>query len=141
MVLIFRGEIKMETIAITTNKHAEFVEITRQVQDAVSRSGVKDGTCTVFVPHTTAGITTNEHADPDVAADMITALDRIVPWKMGYTHAEGNSAAHIKAAMLGVSQTIIVEDGQLRLGTWQGIFFAEFDGPRRREAWVTVAGI
>lgn len=131
----------METIAVTTNRHAEFVEITRQVQDAVARSGLTNGTCTVFVPHTTAGVTINEHADPDVVADMITALDRMVPWKAGYAHNEGNSAAHIKAGMLSVSQTVIVQDGKLRLGTWQGIFFAEFDGPRRREAWVTVAGI
>ena len=92
--------------------------------------------CCVFVPHTTAGIIINEHADPDVIADMATALERIVPWRAGYAHAEGNSAAHIKTSLLGTSQMLLVEGGKLQLGTWQGVFLAEFDGPRTRTVWV-----
>jgi secondary thiamine-phosphate synthase enzyme len=128
----------MENISLKTQKHDQFVEITRDVQEAVSQSGVMSGVCTVFVPHTTAGVTINEHADPDVIDDIISSLDKHIPWKAGYAHSEGNSAAHIKAGLLGFSQAIIVENGKLKLGTWQGIFFVEFDGPRTREVWVTV---
>ena len=98
---------------------------------------MKDGVVTVFVPHTTAGITINENADPDVQADMAAALDRAVPWSAGYRHSEGNAAAHVKASMMGSSVRVIVQDGRLQLGTWQGIYFCEFDGPRSREVWIS----
>ena len=94
---------------------------------------------TVFVPHTTAGITINENADPDVQADIAAALDRAVPWNAGYRHTEGNAAAHVKASMMGSSARVMVEDGRLQLGTWQGIYFCEFDGPRSREVWISPA--
>ncbi|MGA2089952.1 MAG: secondary thiamine-phosphate synthase enzyme YjbQ [Endomicrobiales bacterium] len=128
----------MNTIHLRTQKHTQFVEITRNIQDIVSREGVKNGLCTIFVPHTTAGVTINEHADPDVIDDIVGALEKMVPWEAGYSHSEGNSAAHIKASLIGFSQNVIVENGKLQLGTWQGIFFAEFDGPRTRTIWVTV---
>ena len=128
----------MKKISLKTQKHSQFIDITRQVQGAVDGCGVLDGVCTVFVPHTTAGLTINENADPDVVADILGSLKKLVPWKADYAHAEGNSAAHIKAGLLGFSQSIIVQGGKLQLGTWQGIYFAEFDGPRSREIWVTV---
>jgi secondary thiamine-phosphate synthase enzyme len=97
---------------------------------------MKDGLITVFVPHTTAGVTINENADPDVTADMETVLDRMVPWDGGYRHSEGNTAAHVKASLMGSSAQVIVKDGKLRLGTWQSIYFCEFDGPRTRKIWL-----
>jgi len=112
------------------------VDITRQVAAAVSEAGIDDGVATVFVPHTTAGVTINENADPDVVADIETVLDRVVPWQGGYRHCEGNTAAHVKASMMGSSVQIIVENGRLQLGTWQSIYFCEFDGPRSRKVWV-----
>ncbi len=132
----------MKELSIPTSQHAEFVEITERVQQVVAESGVKDGLCTVYVPHTTAGITINENADPDVVADMIYALDKAVPWKDGhYRHGEGNTAAHVKSAMLGHSVQVLVRGGQLQFGRWQGIFFCEFDGPRSRKLWVTVVSV
>jgi len=129
----------MKELVIKTNRHSEFIEITEQVQREVSESGVKDGVCVCFVPHTTAGITINENADPDVVADIIYALDKTVPWKDShYQHGEGNTAAHVKASMMGHSVHVLVRDGQLQFGTWQGIYFCEFDGPRTRKVWVTV---
>jgi len=125
-------------LSIRTTKRTEFVDITRLVQEQVAASKIKNGICYVYVPHTTAGVTINEHADPDVVADMEMMLEKLVPWRAGYAHAEGNSAAHIKTSMIGSSQMIIVQEGRLLLGTWQGIFFAEFDGPRSREVWVKV---
>lgn len=98
--------------------------------------GIKDGVVTVFVPHTTAGVTINENADPDVMQDVEAALERAVPWNGGYRHGEGNAAAHVKASMMGSSAQILVAGGRLRLGTWQGIYFCEFDGPRSRHVWV-----
>jgi secondary thiamine-phosphate synthase enzyme len=130
----------METFEIKTAGRSEFVEITDRVQAAVEKAGVRSGCAVVYVPHTTAGLTINEHADPDVISDIQTALDRLVPWDGSYRHSEGNAAAHIKSAMLGHSVTIPVENGRLVLGTWQGIFFAEFDGPRRRKVIVQVSG-
>jgi len=106
------------------------------VQEALAELGCADGAITVFVPHTTAGITINEHADPDVVADIGAALERMVPWRAGYAHGEGNSAAHVKASLMGSSVRVLVSGGRLCLGTWQGIFLCEFDGPRRREVWV-----
>ena len=131
----YNGE-TMKQISVQTKSRSEFVDITRQVQAAVDGLGLKDGAVTVFVPHTTAGITINEHADPDVVSDIMTVLDRVVPWSADYRHGEGNSAAHVKAGLMGSSVRVIVSGGQLTLGTWQGIFFCEFDGPRRREVWV-----
>jgi secondary thiamine-phosphate synthase enzyme len=131
----------MKQISVKTTRHTEFVEISRQVQEAVQQSGVKDGVCTVFVPHTTAGITINENADPDVAADMIHALEQIAPWKSPhYQHSEGNSAAHVKSSLLGHSVHVPIRDGRLQFGAWQGIFLCEFDGPRTRNVWITARG-
>ena len=126
----------MKQISVQTRSRSEFVNITRQVQAAVDGLGMKDGVITVFVPHTTAGITINENADPDVVSDILSVLDRVVPWSADYRHGEGNSAAHVKAGLMGSSVRVIVSGGRLTLGTWQGIFFCEFDGPRRREVWV-----
>jgi secondary thiamine-phosphate synthase enzyme len=125
-------------LAVRTRTRSEMVDITTQVQDAVAASGVQDGICVVYVPHTTAGVTINEHADPDVAADILHALAHVVPDLPGFRHVEGNSDAHVKAALTGTSQWLIVQDGRLKLGRWQGIFFCEFDGPRQRTVWVQV---
>ena len=114
------------------------VDLTRQVAEIVGSSGVSRGICTVFVPHTTAGVTINEHADPDVAGDLMAILDKLVPWTGPYAHSEGNSAAHLKSSLVGSSVRVIVEEGRLQLGTWQGIFFCEYDGPRSRQVWVTL---
>ena len=131
----------MTDLTVRTGQHAEFVDITAQVQRAVAESGVKQGVCCVFVPHTTCGITINENADPDVTADIIAALERAVPWVAPqYRHNEGNSAAHVKASLMGNSVQVLVRDGQLRLGTWQVIYLCEFDGPRTRKVWVLVNG-
>lgn len=123
----------MKSITIQTGDRDDFVDITGKVQEAVSELGVKDGVITVFVPHTTAGVTINENADPDVTADIKMALNKIVPWQANYRHGEGNSAAHVKASMMGSSVSIIVNGGRLQLGTWQAIYFCEFDGPRSRK--------
>jgi len=129
----------MNELTVRTAEHAQFVEITDQVQRVVNDSGVKDGVCVAFVPHTTAGVTINENADPDVVADMIYALDKAVPWRDArYQHGEGNTAAHVKSSMMGHSVHVLVRNGKLQFGTWQGIFFCEFDGPRTRKVWVTV---
>lgn len=126
----------MKSFSIQTGGRDDFVDITARVQEVVKLLGVKDGIITVFVPHTTAGVTINENADPDVTADIKMALDRIVPWRAGYSHGEGNSAAHVKASMMGSSVSVIVVSGCLQLGTWQAIYFCEFDGPRTRNVWV-----
>ncbi len=126
----------MKNIAISTKARVEFIDITALVQDIVTLNNIGDGLCQVFVPHTTAGITINENADPDVCDDIINQLNKIIPFKDAYKHAEGNSAAHIKASLMGFSVSVIVEDGRLQLGTWQGIYFTEFDGPRHRKVWV-----
>jgi secondary thiamine-phosphate synthase enzyme len=130
----------MNTIEIRTRSREEFVDLTAEVGRAVAASGVKSGLCVVAVPHTTAGVTVNENADPDVRADMAMTLRRIVPDALPYAHGEGNSPAHAKSSLIGSSVTLIVEGGKLQLGTWQGIFFCEFDGPRNRQAWVQVLG-
>jgi secondary thiamine-phosphate synthase enzyme len=123
-------------LEISTKSRAELVDITAEVQRTVREHGVQSGICYVFVPHTTAGVIVNENWDPTVRADILMELDKIVPWNDNYRHAEGNTAAHIKASLVGSSQMIPVEDGRLVLGTWQGIFLAEFDGPRRRRVLV-----
>lgn len=116
----------------------EFQEITGKVRDVVQASGVRSGVCYVFVPHTTAGVMVNEHADPSVVADIAAQLDVMVPQHRNYRHLEGNSPAHIKATLVGDSETLFIEDGKLVLGTWQGIFFSEFDGPRNRNVLVKI---
>ena len=126
----------MRQLAVRTTKRIEMIDITAEVQSAVRESGIADGVCIVFVPHTTAGITINENADPSVARDILATLSEIVPADSRYTHSEGNSDAHIKASMTGFSVQILVEGGRLQLGTWQGIYFCEFDGPRARRVWV-----
>lgn len=127
-----------EQFSVRTNKRVEFVKITNQVQQIVNESGVREGICYVYVPHTTAGVTINEGADPDVVRDMTMEINKIVPFEDGYLHAEGNSAAHIKTSMMGTTATVFVEKGQLALGTWQSIYFCEFDGPRNRHVLVRV---
>jgi secondary thiamine-phosphate synthase enzyme len=125
-------------LALSTRRRAEFVHITPEVQRVVRESGVASGTCVVYVPHTTAGITINENADPDVVGDVVEQLERLVPRQGSYRHTEGNADAHIKASMMGSSATVLVDNGALVLGTWQGIFFCEFDGPRSRHVYVKV---
>lgn len=126
----------MKHFSVRTGVRTQFVDITGEVQKAVAGLGLGDGSVTVFVPHTTAGITINENADPDVVADMAMALERMVPWSAGYAHGEGNAAAHVKASLMGSSVRILVSGGRLQLGTWQGVYLCEFDGPRQREVWV-----
>ena len=126
----------MEELSLKTGNRAEMVDITRQVADLLPALCVDDGAVYVFSPHTTAGITINEACDPDVAGDMLAFLDRMVPWRNNYRHAEGNSAAHIKTSLIGPGVIIPVQNGKLALGAWQGIFFCEFDGPRNRKVWV-----
>jgi secondary thiamine-phosphate synthase enzyme len=126
----------MKELTVKTSGRTEFVDITGDVQRAVTESGISDGICAVFVPHTTAGVTINENADPDVMADMGAALEKLVPWQANYRHGEGNAAAHVKSSLIGHSVQVPVKAGRLQLGAWQGIFFCEFDGPRARKAWV-----
>lgn len=126
----------MTSFTIRTTARVEMIDITDRVAAAVSESGVKNGFCRVFIPHTTAAVTINENADPDVPRDILAALDRIVPLSNRYRHAEGNAAAHIKASLFGASQTVFIESGRLVLGTWQSLFFCEFDGPRTRKALI-----
>jgi secondary thiamine-phosphate synthase enzyme len=126
----------IETINIGTARQFEFVDITAKVKRVAA--DVEEGICTVYCPHTTAGITINEAADPAVVRDILKELDDLVPLRHGYTHMEGNSAAHIKASMMGASETVLIRQGRLMLGTWQGIYFCEFDGPRQRKAYISI---
>ena len=130
----------MKSISVRTQKHTQFLDITYEVQSRISDLGVKHGIVTVFVPHTTAGITINENADPSVVRDILSTLSDLVPQDRPYTHYEGNSDSHIQASLMGFSVHVIVEDGKLQLGTWQGIYFCEFDGPRSRQVWVKLLG-
>lgn len=123
---------------LKTHSKEEFQDITDRVNDVINQSGIENGMCIVYVPHTTAAVTINEHADPDVVADIIARLDTMAPYEANYRHSEGNSAAHIKAALIGTSSAIIVQSGELALGTWQGIFFCEFDGPRNRDIMIKI---
>ena len=125
-------------LSVRTTSHTQMIDITRQVQQTVSESGVKDGLCIVFIPHTTAAVTINENADPDVQTDFMKEINKIVPWEDGYLHMEGNAAAHLKASMMGFSETVIIKDGRLVLGTWQGIYFLEYDGARNRKVIVKI---
>lgn len=123
----------MKSFTVQTAARFEMIDITDRVAAFIRESGTKDGLCHVFVPHTTAAVTINENADPDVPRDILTSLDRIVPLTDRYRHTEGNSAAHIKASLFGASQVVLIADGRLVLGTWQSLFFCEFDGPRTRQ--------
>jgi secondary thiamine-phosphate synthase enzyme len=127
----------MVTLGLHSRDKEELIEITARVAEIVSRSGCRRGTCLVYTPHTTAGITINENADPDVVRDILYGLGRIVP-SDGYHHGEGNSPAHLKSSLIGCSKQMLVEGGRLVLGTWQGIYFCEFDGPRRRQVLVRI---
>lgn len=129
----------MQRLSVTTSQRDEFVEITDRVREYVAQSGVQNGVVIVFSPHTTAGITINENADPDVVHDMLLTLRRLIPKRdPAFRHAEGNSDSHVKASMMGSSCHVIIQDGQLILGTWQGIYFCEFDGPRNRTVMMYV---
>jgi secondary thiamine-phosphate synthase enzyme len=121
---------------VKTGSKTEFIDITTNIEEALRSEGVDDGVCMLFVPHTTAAITINESADPSVKSDILMVLNKIVPWKEAYRHLEGNSPAHIKSSIIGPSEIIAVEGGRLKLGTWQGVFFCEFDGPRNRKVHV-----
>lgn len=128
----------MEMLRVRTERRTQLVDVTGLIERAVKASGVSSGVCYVYVPHTTAGVTINEHADPDVASDLEGVFDRLVPQDGPYRHSEGNSDSHAKATMAGSSQIIFVENGRLALGTWQGVFLCEFDGPRERRVYVKV---
>ncbi len=130
----------IKKISITTRSRAEFIDITSKVQDFVKESKIRSGACQIFVPHTTAGLTINENADPSVKHDILNRLERLVPFDGDYSHTEDNAAAHIKSAIVGTDKTIFIEDGEMKLGTWQGIFFCEFDGPRQRNIFIHIAG-
>jgi secondary thiamine-phosphate synthase enzyme len=128
----------MEKLSVRTNRRIELIDITDKIQNAVSKSKLKDGVCVIFCPHTTAGLTINENADPSVKSDIIDTLNKLIPENAGYAHSEGNADSHVKSSLFGSSLNIIVEDGQLQLGTWQGICFCEGDGPRSREVWIKI---
>ncbi|HPG19995.1 MAG TPA: secondary thiamine-phosphate synthase enzyme YjbQ [Flexilinea sp.] len=130
----------MKTVQFTlqSSGRSQLIDITSRVREAVTASGIREGLCTIFIPHTTAAVTINENADPDVVRDFLYELDKIVPWQDGYRHAEGNSAAHLKSSLIGVSEQVLIENGRLMLGTWQGIYFCEFDGPRTRRVLVRI---
>jgi secondary thiamine-phosphate synthase enzyme len=125
-------------LTVKTRAQTELVDITAEVGRLVADSGVRNGLCLVYVPHTTAGVTINENADPSVRKDLLMVLNQMVPWKADYRHLEGNSPAHVKSTLVGASQTIAVDNGHLVLGTWQGVFFCEFDGPRSRTVQVRI---
>lgn len=129
-----------KTINVKTRSRTEFIDITADVKKSVKESGIKDGVCYVYVPHTTAGVTINEGADPAVVKDILSTLNTLIPQNAGYLHMEGNSDAHIKTSLMGPSQAIIIEGGKLLLGTWQAIFFCEFDGARSRKVMIKVLG-
>jgi len=136
---IHRASKMQKEIAIKTTKHDEFLDITPRINRIVKDSGIKEGICIAFCPHTTAAITINENADPDVIKDILTSLDKKIPWEDEYRHSEGNSAAHIKSSLVGCSESMIIEEGKLLLGTWQSVFFCEFDGPRTRKVIVKLS--
>lgn len=128
----------MERINIRTAKRIDLIDITGEIQNVVTRSKVKTGVCFLFCPHTTAGLTINENADPQVKRDIINTLNKLVPENAGYAHTEGNADSHIKSSLFGSSLTIFIENGRLAFGTWQGIYFCEGDGPRSRQVWVKI---
>lgn len=126
-------------LRVKTNTRTELIDITTALQRIVSESGVRSGLCTLYVPHTTAAVTINENTDPNVGRDLLKELNTVIPFEDAYGHSEGNSAAHIKSSLVGVSETVIVEEGRLMLGAWQAVFFCEFDGPRDRRLYVKVS--
>lgn len=126
----------MVTIELKTGQKIEMIDITSRINQVIRSEGISKGLCCIYVPHTTAGITINENADPNVVKDILDELNRLVPIEGPYKHMEGNAAAHIKSSLVGASQTVIVEDGRLVLGTWQAVFFCEFDGPRTRKTLI-----
>ncbi len=128
----------LKTLNIKSKAKTEFIDITDDIHEAIKESGVKSGICYIYAPHTTAGITINEGADPSVKRDILTTLNRLIPFEGDYQHMEGNSAAHIKSTLVGVSQVIVIEDGKALLGTWQSVYFCEFDGPRHRRVIVKI---
>lgn len=137
-----RGDGMLHSFTLKTNKRDEMIDVTSQVQALIRTEGLKEGAVVVYCPHTTAGITINENADPDVKTDMIRRFDEVYPWERKLDlHMEGNTAAHLKASTVGSSQHIIIHDGQLLLGTWQGIYFCEFDGPRTRTYYVKILSL
>ncbi len=129
---------KTYTLEVSTRERTQMVDITGEVNRIIAKSGVVEGVCRLFVPHTTAGLTINENADPTVTADILAELNKIIPFEDGYKHSEGNSAAHIKSTLTGVSLSVFVTGGRLLLGTWQGLYFCEYDGPRRRKVLIKV---
>jgi secondary thiamine-phosphate synthase enzyme len=124
------------TISVSTRDRSEMIDITAEVIEQLEKTGLEQGVCYLYVPHTTAAITINEGADPNVAIDIQTMLNKLVPWENAYRHLEGNAAAHIKSSLVGNSVMVLVESGRLKLGTWQAIFFCEFDGPRTRKVYI-----
>ena len=130
----------MKTISVRSHTRTEFIDITEEVIKSISESSVKEGICILYVPHTTAGITINEGADASVKRDILTALNKLIPFEGDYQHLEGNSAAHIKSTLTGVSLTLIIQDGRPVLGTWQSVYFCEYDGPRHRKVLVNIIG-
>lgn len=130
----------MTTLTIQSHRREELIDITREVRQAIRAGGITQGMAVVFTPHTTAAVTINENADPDVLSDLLMGLGKIVPLQNNYRHAEGNSAAHLKSTLVGAGKTLIVRDGDAVLGTWQGIYFCEFDGPRKRTLHIQVVG-
>ena len=126
----------MITLPVKTRNKTEFVDITADVREAVGKKSISDGICMIYVPHTTAAVTINESADPSVKSDILMVLNDTVPWTADYRHAEGNSPAHVKSSLVGASELVAIADGKLVLGTWQGIFFCEFDGPRSRKVYL-----
>jgi len=128
----------MKILSLRTSSRVHFINITAMVANAVAESGISNGVVTVFCPHTTAAITINENADPDVQRDIVSEINKIVPFDDQYHHFEGNSAAHIKASLFGASEVLIIQAGELKLGRWQGVYFCEFDGPRNREVWLQI---
>jgi len=128
----------VQKISLKTNKRIELLDITAKVKAVVEKGEIKEGVCFAFCPHTTAGLTINENADPSVKQDIVNALNKLIPANAGYAHSEGNADSHIKSSLFGPSLTIFVENGQLALGTWQGLYFCESDGPRSREVWIKI---
>jgi len=129
---------RMFEFNVRTNSQTELVKIDHLVNRAIEESGIKDGICEIFIPHTTAAVTINEGADPSVVRDFLFEINKVIPLSDGYHHSEGNSAAHIKSSLVGCSETVIVENGRAKLGTWQSVFFCEFDGPRSRRVWIKI---
>lgn len=130
----------LKRIEVKTRTRTELIDIISEIEKIVGESRIKNGVCHLFIPHTTAGITINENADPSVRQDILRELDKVIPFEDNYSHGEGNAAAHIKASLVGSSATIFIEEGNLVLGTWQGIYFCEFDGPRVRKVLMKMVG-